>query len=146
MAAKTKTRPPSPPKLSPIVETLPPAVIDDDSAWIGGKVNPQNSATSYYIELADNPAFTGSEQIPGSLNGNAGSGNEPVFANHHAEELEPSTTYYYRVVATSVVTVITTGKSESVQTRAQPFDESPGLPPKAAFSRRLAPPTRTAGR
>jgi hypothetical protein len=111
---------------APIVQALPPAVITDTSAWIGAKVNPQNSATTYYVELADNEDFEGSTQFLGSLNGDVGSGNQLVFVNHHAEGLEPAATYYYRVVAEGAGPTI--GDSVSFATRALPFDEGQGLP------------------
>ena len=85
--------------VGPSVEALPSAVITDASAWIGAKVNPRNSATTYYIEYSTDSGFTESISVPIGKDASAGAGNTPILVNHRATGLIPDTTYHYRVVA-----------------------------------------------
>ena len=102
-----------------VLAPQPPALLTDTSAWLGAKVNPQNSPTAYYVQYSTDPGFAGSTSVPATQDASAGSGNEPVLARQLVKVLTPHTTYHYRVIATGAGT--TTGPSRSFTTRALPL-------------------------
>ncbi len=68
--------------------------ITYNSAVLNGRINPNNSQTSYYFEYGTNSSFgytTGFQS--------AGSGNSLIFVSSYVSGLNPNTTYYYRLVA-----------------------------------------------
>ena len=82
----------------PIVETVGSPIRTATSALLSGRVTPRDAATEYHFEYGDqgpcdaNPC-TATE--PHS----AGSGDEVKFVSQQIEELQPGTTYHYRVIA-----------------------------------------------
>lgn len=76
--------------------TLPATGITRISAFINGKVNPNNSDTTAWFEWGTNPALN-AFAVTSSFNLGSGSEQKPVSAQPHS--LAQNTTYYYRVVA-----------------------------------------------
>jgi hypothetical protein len=89
--------------VDPDAIALPAAGVTETSAVIGGIVDPNGFPTTYYIEYADNPAFTGSTSIPPTQDANAGDGDDGVAVSAVASGLQPDTDYFFRVVAHSTV-------------------------------------------
>jgi hypothetical protein len=87
---------------APVIESestagMPVTPLD---AVLEGRVNPENQATSYHFEYASSPALTaatviGEGSLPGIFEGQTAG---PVDLGG---VLEPSTVYYYRLVATN---------------------------------------------
>ena len=65
-----------------------------DSATLGGSVNPQGLATSYYFQYGPTKAYGGQSAI-----GSAGSGAKGVSVAVAIGGLQPLTIYHYRLVA-----------------------------------------------
>jgi hypothetical protein len=87
--------------VDPDAVALPAAGVTETSAVIGGLVDPNNFPTTYYIEYADNPAFTGSTSLPPTQDADAGDGDTPVSVSAVASGLTPDTDYFFRVVVNS---------------------------------------------
>jgi hypothetical protein len=87
--------------VDPDAVALPAAGVTETSAVIGGLVDPNNFPTTYYIEYADNPAFTGSTSLPPTQDADAGDGDTAISVSAVATGLTPDTDYFFRVVATS---------------------------------------------
>ncbi len=81
---------------APIVVTGPSRNVTASSATIGGTVNPNGLATTYYFEYGMTPAFGG--QVPLAPQA-AGSGTGAVNVVAPLTGLKANTTYYYRLVA-----------------------------------------------
>jgi hypothetical protein len=86
-------------------EETPPALVEGPwtenvaatSATLAAKINPLQANTDYRLEYGTTTSY---EHV---LTGNVGEGNELVLISHHVQELEPSTTYHYRIMTTSEV-------------------------------------------
>jgi hypothetical protein len=89
--------------VDPDAISLPASGVTETSAVLGGIVVPNGFPTTYYIEYADNPAFTGSTSLPPTQDANAGDGNDGVAVSAVASGLQPDTDYFFRVVAHSTV-------------------------------------------
>jgi hypothetical protein len=86
----------------PVVTTFPAfALAGGTEALVGGKVDPENSATTYWIEYGSDNNYGAS--IPLSEDGDAGAGDDPKFVTEEVDGLQPSTTYHFRLVATNPV-------------------------------------------
>jgi hypothetical protein len=81
---------------SPSVVTGGHSSVKETSAVLGGTVNPNGDATSYYFHWGLTPAY-GVNGTPHS----AGSGTKPVAAKTTATGLIPGTRYHYQLVATN---------------------------------------------
>jgi streptogramin lyase len=82
--------------LPPAVSTLPPTGVDTGNAVVSGVVSAYGQATSVHFEYG--PTTTYGSATPASALSPSAAG-APVSAN--LSGLSPSTTYHYRVVATS---------------------------------------------
>jgi hypothetical protein len=106
---------------------FPAALIDgpwvsevaSTSATFNARIDPLGAGTSYRFEYGQSTAY---EHV---LSGNVGEGEEYVQVSIHRQDLEPSTTYHYRLVTTSVVGTIE-GADHTFTT--QPATVSEGLP------------------
>jgi hypothetical protein len=115
-------------------DAVPPAVSDvgaiqvaDQSARLVATIDPRNSATGYFFEYGTTPAF--GSQTPRV---DIGGGTTPITVSQLVGSLNPSTTYYFRVVATNQTATVTTS-SATFTTRAKPFPPaSPGNCPNGA--------------
>jgi hypothetical protein len=82
----------------PDVETDGAPIRTTTTAYLNGRVNPRNSATSYHFEYGTqgpcdaNPCTATPDQP-------AGSGDSIKFATEKISGLQPATTYHYRLVA-----------------------------------------------
>jgi hypothetical protein len=67
------------------------------SATVGARIDPQGASTSYRVEYGTSTAYGQ------SISGVVGEGSSFVTIAKHIQELEPATTYHYRIVATNEV-------------------------------------------
>jgi len=88
-----------PPAKAPEVATLPVGPITSTTAVIGGTVDPNLAATTYFFQYATSPDFSDAVSVPVGQDGVAGSGNSPVHVSRLVGGLSPSTTYFFRLVA-----------------------------------------------
>jgi hypothetical protein len=87
---------------SPVVSGEAANGVSNKAATLAGRINPQNQATTYHFEYGDsgpcasNPCT--SVPVPDAV---AGSEGESISVSQPVSGLEPSTTYYFRLVATN---------------------------------------------
>lgn len=82
----------------PLVETVGAPVRTATTAHLGGRVSPRNSSTTFSFEYgSEGPCDANPCQATPSQS--AGSGAFSQLVSTQVEELEPNTTYHYRVVA-----------------------------------------------
>jgi phosphodiesterase/alkaline phosphatase D-like protein len=96
---------------APTATTGLPISVGTTTASLDGTVNPNGVATNFVFEFGTSLAF-GNITTPGS----AGSGTDPVGLTANLSGLSPSTTYYYRVVATNSLNQTSTGVVRSFRT------------------------------
>lgn len=83
---------------APTVATVPAfPLVGGTQALVAGTVDPENSATTYWIEYGTDASYGSS--IPVSEDADAGAGDEPVFVQQKLTGLTPGAEYHYRVVA-----------------------------------------------
>jgi hypothetical protein len=99
---------------APSVGAVSATDIQGVSALLVGTVNPQGLPTTYQFEYASNSGLAGAATTAAR---SAGSGSSPEDARAAIAGLTPSTTYYYRLVATNS-SGTTTGSTGSFQTTA----------------------------
>ena len=107
-------------KALPTVNDQPPSasVITRTTARLSGTVNPENSPTTYHFEYGTTTAY-GSKT--GGTSAGAGYGDVPV-GPQVLVELQPETTYHYRLVATNEAAGTETGPDYT-------FTTAPRTPP-----------------
>jgi hypothetical protein len=94
--------------VGPVARTLPAFALGNATeALVGGKVNPKNSQTEYWVEYGPGSGATYPSNIPVAKNASAGSGGQAVFVTQKIPGLSPATEYHYRLVAKS-----TSGESQ----------------------------------
>lgn len=81
---------------APVASTSAASSVSSTSATLNGTVLPNKSPTNYYFQYGTSSAYGSQTATQGPLNGNAG---KSVSAD--VSGLTPSTTYHFRVVATS---------------------------------------------
>ena len=86
------------PAIKPAVETKPAIEIQEKRATLNGMVNPNWAQTSYRFEYGTTTGYGSSVPVP---EGNAGAGTSSVWMSAVASDLQPSTEYHYRIVATN---------------------------------------------
>lgn len=106
----------------PVVSTGHPTDVTQTSATLSGTVNPQGQATSYVFQYGTSTAY--GNQTPGA---SAGSGTKGASVSAPVGALAPTTTYHYRLVATSV-NGTTFGRDVSFKTVALPAGVTLGAP------------------
>jgi hypothetical protein len=85
--------------VKPAVEVERASHVSSTDAVLEGLLNPENQESSYRFEYATNPSMTGAKVVgEASI---AGIGQQPVGPADIGGGLEPNTTYYYRLTATS---------------------------------------------
>lgn len=84
--------------IRPTATTIPAFALEGGTAaLLGGKVDPENSPTTYYIEYGPNSSY--GQSAPATRDASAGSGNEVTFATQKVSGLSPASTYHFRLVA-----------------------------------------------
>ena len=108
---------------APRAETIPAFPIGGGTeALIGGKVNPRNSPTTYWLEYGAGPGGPGatySSVVPAKPGLSVGSGSQFVFATQKISGLTPGSTYHFRIVAENS-TGVAEGEDVSFETLASP--------------------------
>lgn len=85
----------TPPPTAPIVTTGAASAVSAEAATISGSVNPRGVQSAYEFDLGVDTGY-GTR-----IFGEAGGGTEPRSFSVSLTELTPSTTYHYRLIATS---------------------------------------------
>lgn len=80
---------------APVVKTGPSRDVTASSATLGGQINPNGLATTYYFEYGPTPAFGGKVPLTPQ---SAGSGTSALTVTASVAGLQPNTMYYYRLV------------------------------------------------
>jgi DNA-binding beta-propeller fold protein YncE len=83
----------------PRAVTLGAGCLGTDSACLGARIDPRHATTSYYFEYGTDTSY--GTVVPASEDGDAGSGLGSVTRRAGISDLDPSTVYHYRVVATN---------------------------------------------
>jgi NHL repeat/WD40-like Beta Propeller Repeat len=89
----------------PVVRPLAAGTPTDTAVWLGGRVNPQNSQTSAYIEytVEDDVNFDDGLRVPLAPESiDVGDGNQDVTVMRLVTGLKAGETYRFRVVGTNV--------------------------------------------
>lgn len=84
--------------IPPEATTMPIHSYTDTGAWLAGTVRPNGSLTTYHFEWGKTTAYGNRVPFPA---GSAGLGHEARAFQAKLEDLDPETTYHYRVVAAS---------------------------------------------
>jgi hypothetical protein len=100
--------------VAPVVTDVGAVEVEDVSARLVGTIDPKHAATGYVFEYGTTPAL-GSATAPLGI----GAGSTPVTVSQLITGLAPSTTYYFRLLATNAFGS-TVGTGASFQTRAEP--------------------------
>jgi hypothetical protein len=79
------------------VNALPAGAQTATQAILGGRINPENSPTTYYVEYGATTGY--GSRAPAGADADAGSGGAFVIVAQTVGNLEPDTTYHFRVVA-----------------------------------------------
>jgi hypothetical protein len=110
--------------VAPSVETLPAFAIQGGTeALLGGRVNPKNSATKYWVEYGTDSGYGNS--FPASEDADAGSGHEAQILTQKVTGLTPATEYHFRLVAENAGGEETQGQDMNFETApAGPATES----------------------
>jgi hypothetical protein len=80
----------------PLVEETSVVNVAGTSATFRARIDPDESETTYRFEYGTSEAYGSSIPVPDGL---VGSGATPVTVTAHPQDLAPSTTYHYRVLA-----------------------------------------------
>jgi hypothetical protein len=86
--------------IAPSATTTPPLLLGG-KVLLGGRVNPRNSVTKFWIEYGTTTAY--GSVVPATENGDAGSDGEFLAVSKAAANLQPGTTYHARLVAENAV-------------------------------------------
>jgi DNA-binding beta-propeller fold protein YncE len=128
----TFTTQPAPPSV-----TATGATPTTDGATLRGRINPQNSPTTYRFEYGPTTAYGTTIPIP---DGDAGAGTDPVAVSEQITSLQPDTTYHYRLVATNQAA--TTNSPD--RTLTTPTTDLPD-PPAGRGYELVSPPNKNGG-
>jgi Tol biopolymer transport system component len=88
--------------IRPSAETVPAFAIQGGTeALVGARINPHNSATTYWIEYG--PTIAYGTSVPLSEDASVGSGGASLVFTQKIGGLTPSTVYHFRVVAENAI-------------------------------------------
>ena len=99
---------------TPLATTDDPTAVRPTTAELNGEAVPRGVATAIHFEYGATAAY-GSSTAPQAI----GDGDDPVAASASLTGLQPSTTYHYRLVATSVIGTVT-GADQTITTSPPP--------------------------
>jgi hypothetical protein len=122
----------------------PPALIEgpwvtnvaSTSATLAAKINPLGANTQYRLEYGTSSSYGH------ILGGNVGEGMAYVPISYHQQELEPGTTYHYRIVTTNEVGTVE-GTDHAFTTQVA-NEQGPSLPDGRAWEL-VSPPDKKGG-
>jgi hypothetical protein len=84
--------------IAPTAATVPAfALTGGTKAILAGRVDPENSNTTYWIEYGTDTNYGGS--LPATRDADAGLGEAANFVTQEVTGLQPSSTYHFRIVA-----------------------------------------------
>ncbi len=119
----------------PVIGTTFSTAVTSTAATLEATIDPSGSPTSYRFEYVSDAEFGANGFLNATRTPSAdapiGAGPEPVSVSRNLIELQPDTTYRYRVVATNEVGSVT-GETKSFRTFAAPSAE-PDTCPNAAI-------------
>jgi hypothetical protein len=82
----------------PVVTTFPAfAIVGGTEAFVGGRVDPENAETDYWIEYGTDETYGSS--FPAGEDGDAGAGEDEAFVKETLTGLVPGEEYHFRLVA-----------------------------------------------
>ena len=109
---------------APSAATIPAfALQGGKSALLGGRVNPNGSATTYWVEYGATTGYGAS--APASEDAAAGSGEQDKVVTQEVSGLTPGTVYHYRLVAKNAEGE-TPGEDLTFKTASAPQQPAPG--------------------
>jgi hypothetical protein len=92
--------------IAPTAQTIPAfALAGGTKAILAGRVNPENSHTSYWIEYGPGTGYGSS--LPATHDADAGLGEAPSFVTQEVTGLQPSSTYHFRIIASNPAGTVT---------------------------------------
>lgn len=91
--------------VAPSAATIPAVLGDGGTISLGGRINPHNSATHYWVEYGSTAAYGTS--VPLSEDADAGSGGAAETFTQEVAGLDPDMTYHFQIVAENA-----TGRTE----------------------------------
>ncbi|MCR4281386.1 MAG: hypothetical protein NUV88_03590 [Candidatus Kaiserbacteria bacterium] len=121
----TNSNPP-PEGSAPTVKTLSASAITRTSATLQGDVTPNKAGTQYWFEYGKNGTLGGTTALT-----SVGDGSAKVSASAAIANLEPATTYYYRVNAQNQFGTIN-GAILTFKTSGPPVSVAPAVMTQAA--------------
>jgi hypothetical protein len=104
--------------------------IDSTSAKINATINPHGAPTRFYVEYGTTTAY--GTRYPATTGSNAGTGTVDRAVSLTVSELQPSTGYHYRVVATNTKGTVQSN-DQTFTTKASPDSNGPDSCPNAAI-------------
>jgi streptogramin lyase len=107
---------------TPLATTDDPTAVRPTTAELNGEAVPRGAATTIRFEYGTTTDY-GSSTPPQTV----GDGDDPVAASASLTGLGPSTTYHYRLVATSVIGTVT-GADQTITTSPAPPPPPPPPP------------------
>lgn len=111
----------------PGVETVPAFALEGGTeALVAGRINPHNSATTYWIKYGTTEGY--GSVAPLTEDASAGSGGTWQVFSQKIAGLEPSTVYHFRVFAKSDAGPQVNGADESFETAPAGTPEEPACP------------------
>jgi hypothetical protein len=117
--------------VGPAISTMPAFALEGGTeALVGGKINPENSPTTYWIEYGTDQNHGGRTPASGGLE--VGSGGEPIVVSQKIAGLKAQTEYHFRVVAENSRGVIPGGDVTFV-TAAAKGSSQPSCPANQAL-------------
>lgn len=89
--------------VAPLVVTGAATDVSETTAVINGTINPAGLQTTYYFEYGLTDAY--GSRVPAAIDAVAGNGHAPRIFSRTLEDLQPGTTYHYRIVAENEIGV-----------------------------------------
>jgi hypothetical protein len=86
--------------VAPTAQTIPAfALAGGTKAVLAGRVDPENSHTTYWIEYGTDTSY--GRSLPATRDGDAGLGEEGNVVTQQVTGLQPSSTYHFRIIASN---------------------------------------------
>jgi hypothetical protein len=95
---------------APVISLTAPSHVSDNRATLQSRIDARNAPTVYYFEYGKSPGY--GSFAPPDQEGDGGHALGPVGEFEQLTELEPDTTYHFRLIATNPGGTATTGDFE----------------------------------